>query len=207
MIGTATNVTTSIVDNRLTKKYIKKLEDCLRRVESKMGDAGKSLECYLKTLNWLKEAHGIDNNAASLMIKKWAVATKIATGVGRAVQLMEISNKFYDAVKTMKTIGELTMKGTTSASFIITKPIAELTKAELEAVKLFGKYGGSGVAAKATSTVLKGAFVVIGVGTSIWEIYSLVKDWDKNPTAEAIDTSVDQLEEIKKSAKKNLEAL
>lgn len=206
--GTATNITTSIVDNRLTKKYIGQLESCLRKIEKKMGDAREAMKNYLATLEWFKKAHGIDINMASILIQKWtANIAEIATGVTRAAKLIEISNKFYDAVKTMKTIGELTVKGTTSAAFTFTKPIAELTKAELEATKIFVNSGGAGWALNATSKVFNGVFVVIGVGASIWEIYNLVKDWDTNPTAEAVDKSVAKLQEIKKDVNKNLEAL
>lgn len=190
--GAATNVATTIIDNRLTKECIEKLERCLRNVDTSLKNLNMHIETFVESLDLLKQKHHLKGDTETLIMKgcvkligqQWKGATK-------AVTLLS-SKEIMDSVKTMRSMGSLTIEGA-SGSFQLVKPVEQFTRAEHKAIQLFAKKGGPATVSKITTSLISKVSLLLSIASSIYEVFDLMRKWNSNPAEEAVDKAISTL--------------
>lgn len=190
--GAATNVTTSIIENRSTKDCIQQLERCLRNVETGLRNLNNHIETFVDSLELFKEKHGLEEDIEMMVIKRYAKLTgQRWKSMTKAATLL-CSKELMDSVRTMKTMGTLTIESG-SGSYHLIKPVEQLTGLEHQAIRLFASKGGPVAVEKVTSSLFSKFALIAGVAVSVWEVSRLIQNWNQNPAVDAVNKAISTL--------------
>ncbi len=198
--GVAVNVTTNVIDRNETKEYIETINKKVYDLQNRF----KKLECILaqheEAVMWFMNSHGLNKGEATYFVNKFIKESKskisgTATVCFKGAAAFIAARDLSKTIKTMKSIGTFAKTATGGMSFSITK--SALTEIEKKAVRDYAPiaFGRISVLGK----IFQGGAIVLNVGFIVWDIVTLIKDWEnKHPAVELIDYVLNRLDEIEK---------
>jgi hypothetical protein len=204
-VGAGVNLTTNIIDRKETKEYIETIKYKVDGLQRSYKELEAALAEVQKTIEWIKKTYGLNENEAfhlfNKVIKLDDQVTAVSVLMGKGVAAFKAARDLSQITNTVKSVGTITKTATGGMSYAITKPLSQLTEAELQAIRSYAPI------AKGTVSVggklLQGTFIVVSAGIVVWDIVSLVKDWNStHPAVEAIDAVFDKLNILEKDMKR-----
>ena len=228
--GTAVNVGTSIVDHVQTKDFIKKINTAMTDLQAALGTLESTLDNYNETLEYLKEMYKLDDNEAWTMTNQfYAMSNNLKKGVEQmgsvaifVVVLAMAKPCFADtAILTPLAHNLVHMVGTIPSMSNLAPKFANTAgqfAGRVAGQSLFQIGGGTagmtasmvrnGGLVMKTGKVLKGVLAGVNIAVAVWEVYSLVKDWNTaHPAVDAINTVTEKLDQVEIQIKEQLQLL
>lgn len=166
--GTGCNLITDMINRSETKTYISKIEQFVSSLQNRTNELQATLENYHRAVNWLMEKHELDKNSAAHFVKKFAKSisqiTALSNNITKGAQLFEAAGALYSSIQLMKSVGKFSYRAN-GMSYTIIKPLEELTKAEIQAIKNYAPVVSG--TASVGKHLLQGTLVVVTIGVTV----------------------------------------
>ena len=205
--GAGVNLTTDVIDRKETKEYIKTITSKVSGLQRRFNELEAEMKEVQKTIERIMEKYGLDENEAFHLFKKVIKlddqVTAVSVLMGKGVAAFKAARDLSQITNAVKSVGTITKTATGGVSYAITKPLSQLTEAELQAIRSYAPIAKGAVSV--TGKVIQGTFIVISAGVVVWDIVSLVKDWNStHPAAQAIVDVFDKLNLLERNIREKL---
>ena len=206
-VGAGVNLTTNIIDRKETKEYIETITSKVSGLQWRFNELEAEMKEVQKTIDWIMKIYGLNENEALYLFNKVSKMDKQVAAVsvlmGNGVAAFKAARDLSQITNTVSSVGTITKTATGGMSYAITKPLSQLTEAELQAIRSYAPI------AKGTVSVggklLQGTFIVVSAGVVVLDIVSLIKDWNStHPAVKAIDDVFDKLNLLERNIREKL---
>jgi hypothetical protein len=196
--GSATNLITDVIDYNISERYRKDIATIAKEHDEEIRKLSENIQNISAIVKIMQEKGVSEDDAIKITLEALGKgAIKIGSKCKTALEA-EKAMKAAGITKAIKTTGSTytSTVGSTSAKFVLGKPLAELSKSEKAGIVNLIKSPGLATTKSVTRNVMKGVSGAVSVAFTVWEIKNLISDWQSNhPTVEFINQFIEKLKE------------